>query len=524
MKPEVLSGNGLLALVSADVQNALNIVPVQLQADAVLEQPGAFAPFVYFPVSAVVSVISTMKDGATAEVALIGREGMVGLAGVLGTVGGPTRAVVQISGLAFRLGTPELRAARARFGDLREVLDRYTETHIIQTAQTAACNGLHSVEARLSRWLLSIADRTDRDRFRLSQELIAQMLGIQRPTVSVTMQRLQQLKAVKYDGRTIVVDRSRLEPIACECYSMLRQEFARLRRPSLDAVASQLIAARSDHGDGESSFSIETLRQIAGRLLLANIREQEAREAAETANRAKDQFVEAASRELRTPLHAILGWCTILLGPGQDATECGVRIIQQNAAAQLKLVEDLLDVVRLATSTLTIEPSVVQLSPIVQDAIETARPAADDKQVALRLAIVDEPPPLLADAARLRQVFLNVVTNAVRFTEQGGSVDVSVDAAAGGVRVIVRDTGRGIAAAMLPHVFERFKKGAPSMTGGSEGLGLGLTIAQSLVELHGGRIHMASPGDGLGTTCTIELPIAHARASAHQHRDGTVPR
>jgi signal transduction histidine kinase len=214
---------------------------------------------------------------------------------------------------------------------------------------------------------------------------------------------------------------------------------------------------------------------------------------------------------LKTPLNAILGWCAILTGPARDSTEHGVLVIQRNAAAQLKLVEDLLDSVRLASSTLAIEPAVVQLGPIVQDAVDTARPAADDKHVALRLAIVDELSPLLADAARLRQVFVNVVTNAVKFTEQGGSVDVSVGAAAGAVQVTVRDTGRGIGPAMLPHVFERFQKGAPSPTGGSEGLGLGLTIAQSLVELHGGRIQMASPGEGLGTTCTIELPVQPSR-------------
>src|SRR5438309_10756218 len=124
---------------------------------------------------------------------------------MLGTVENPMTAVVQVAGLAFKMATVELRTARARSAAVRTMLDRYTETRLIQTAQTAACNSLHSVEARLARWLLAIDERIGGDRFRLPQELMAHMLGIQRPTVSVTMHRFQELKAITYDGRSCVV-------------------------------------------------------------------------------------------------------------------------------------------------------------------------------------------------------------------------------------------------------------------------------------------------------------------------------
>lgn len=512
MKPDPVAApdNYLLQLFDVEARAALPLVPVQLRAADVLHQPGARVRHVYFPVSAVISLISTMKSGGSAEVALIGREGMVGLAGVLGTAESPMTAVLQIPGLALKVPTDALRMARLRSASVRTVLDRYTETRLIQTAQTAACNGLHSVEARLARCLLAVHDRVDRDRFRLPQELIAQMLAIQGPTVSATMQRFQKSKAIAYDGRSIVVaDRAKLERMACECYGVLRQAFARLRQPVVagtENMPSPPAAMDSDHDTREPSASLETLRQIAGRLLLANIREQEAREEAEAANRAKDQFLATVSHEMRTPLNAIVGWCRILSGPARQSVDRGLQIIQQNARAQLKLVEDLLDAARLASSTLAIQPAVVQLDEVVQDVVDAAKPIADEKQVTLHLAIVDELSPLFADADRLRQVFLNVVTNAVKFTDSGGSVDVSVAAAGPAAQVTVRDTGRGIAPDLLPHVFERFRQGSPP-DASSLGLGLGLTIAQALVELHGGRIQMASPGEGLGTTCTIDLPL-----------------
>src|SRR5436190_1380984 len=205
MEPARVPDNYLLELLSADVRASLVLVPVQLHARQVLHEPGMPVLHAYFPVSAVISLISTMTSGSSAEVALIGREGLVGLAGVFGTVESPTTGIVQIPGMALKVTIGELRTARLHIPSVRTMLDCYTEARLIQTAQTAACNGLHSVEGRLARWLLAIDDRIDGDQFRLPQELMAQMLGIQRPTVSVAMQRFQHANAITYHGQSIVV-------------------------------------------------------------------------------------------------------------------------------------------------------------------------------------------------------------------------------------------------------------------------------------------------------------------------------
>src|SRR5437773_52187 len=167
------------------------------------------------------------------------------------------------------------------------------------------------------------------------------MLGIQRPTVSVTMQRFQHAKAIAYEGQSIVVaDRSKLQRMACECYSVLRREFERLRQSAVDDKDEQPNPSPAQSGPAvpESGAAVETLRRIAGRLLVANIHEQEAREEAETANRAKDQFLAMVSHELRAPLDVILGWCALLRGPRPESLDRGLEVIQQNATAQLKLV------------------------------------------------------------------------------------------------------------------------------------------------------------------------------------------
>jgi signal transduction histidine kinase len=502
------SSNHLLDLLGIDARRALSPVSVQLQAREVLYEPGTPALYAYFPVNAVVALVSLMENGATTEVALIGREGMVGLASVFGTVESPTAAVVQIAGTALKVPAALLKNQRLRVPSIRAILDLYTEAHLIQVSQTAACNRLHSVEARLARWLLAIADRIAADEFRLPHELMAQMLGVHRPTVSTTLQRLQDIGVIAYRGRSIVIaDRVALERMACECYGVLRREFERLLRPPLRATeALPRVIEGTPPGDVHEAAALEAMREIAGRLLLSGIREQEARDAAEAANQAKDQFLAMVSHELRTPLNCILGWCAILAEQRDQATEHGLTVIYRNAQALFKLVEELLDASRLTSNTLSVQPSPVDFPPVVRSVVETVQPAAAAKGVMLRLSVADELAPLFADADRLRQVLLNVITNALKFTDAGGSIDVMVTTHGPRARVCVRDTGRGITPDVLPHVFERFRQGVDS-TAGHQGLGLGLSIAKMLVELHGGTIQVASPGAGQGTSCTIELPM-----------------
>jgi signal transduction histidine kinase len=500
--------NHLLRLLDADTRAALSPVAVQLRGRDVLGEPGTPALYVYFPVTAVISLVSRMEDGASAEVAVVGREGMVGLAGVLGTVEGATAAVVQIGGTALRVSTGVLRNERIRRPTVRAVLDLYTEARLIQVAQTAACNRLHSVEARLARWLLAIADRIDTEHFTLAQEFMAQMLGIHRPTVSVALQGLRDAGVVAYRGRSVtIVDRLGLERIACECYGVLRREFERLLRAPIKHVEAlpQLMQSSASR-ESESATALETMREISGRLLLATIRQQEARDEAEAANRAKDRFLAMVSHELRTPLNAILGWCAILMERRDDTPERGLSVIQRNAQALLKLVEELLDAARLTSENLSVQPLPINLRDVVCSAIDAVKPTADLKGIVLRTTIGDAPIPILADPDRLRQVFLNVLSNALKFTDAGGAIEVCATVNGETARVSVRDTGAGIAPEVLPHVFERFRQGTDA-TAGQRGLGLGLTISRVLIELHGGTIQVASPGAGQGTTCTIDLPM-----------------
>jgi signal transduction histidine kinase len=502
------SSNWLLRLLDTEACESLSLAAVQLRARDVLCEPGMPALYAYFPVNAVISIVSTMESGASAEVAVVGHEGMVGLESVLVATQSPTTAVVQLAGTAVRAPTSRLRIERTRRLSVRTLLDRYTEVRLIQLAQTAACNRLHSIDARLARWLLTIADRIDDDHFTLPQEFMAQMLGVHRPTVSLTMRRLRDAGIITYRGRSLMVtDRRELERVACECYGVLCREFDRLLRPALERPETlPHVIGRSANREVESTAALETMREISGRLLLATLREQEARDQAEAANRVKDQFLATVSHELRTPLNAILGWSAILTKRSDEPPARGLTVIQRNAQALLKLVEELLDAARVTTDTLSIEPSPIDLTEVIGSAVDTIRPEADAKGVALRTTIPDTSTPMLGDSDRLQQVFLNVLSNALKFTEAGGSIDVRATTSGGTARVSIRDTGNGIAPEVLAHVFERFLRGSDSTTG-RQGLGLGLTIARLLVELHGGAIQIASAGEGQGTTCTIELPL-----------------
>jgi signal transduction histidine kinase len=515
MRADGTPANRLLRLLEPhDLAELEPAVLVELRARDVVQEPGVPALHAFFPVTAVVSLVSTMEAGASTEIALVGREGMIGIEDVLGPVGSPTSAVVQVPGVAMRVAVASLKAARRATPEIARVLDLYTEAHLIQVAQLAACNRLHSVETRLARWILSLHDRMDGDEFVIPHEFIAEMLGVHRPTVSTALQRLQEQHAILKRGRAIVVgDRRALEALACECHRIIQGTFERVfsRGARGAALARRRPGPVPDQSESEIAASLEAMRDIAGRLLVANIREQEAREAAEAANRAKDQFLAMVSHELRTPLNAILGWCAMLKAPNEQTLDRGLRTIERNARAQLTLVEDLLDAARLTSATLTIEPAVTSLPDVVQSAVDTIQPAADEKGVELHLSFGDEQlPPLFADAGRLRQVVLNVLTNSLKFTEAGGSVDVQVRSGGGRARVMVHDTGRGISPALLPHVFELFQQG--SVPGVSpQGLGLGLAISRALVELHGGTIDIESPGENYGTTCTIALPLPAER-------------
>jgi CheY-like chemotaxis protein/anti-sigma regulatory factor (Ser/Thr protein kinase) len=237
---------------------------------------------------------------------------------------------------------------------------------------------------------------------------------------------------------------------------------------------------------------------------------------AEAASRTKDDFLATLSHELRTPLNAILGWSSILARTDQDRARVShaVRVIERNARVQSQMVEELLDVSRIATGRVRLNVSDVLIGPAIDAALESVRPAAEAKNVALRKEIDPAARTTRADARRLQQIIWNLLSNAVRFTPAGGHVEVNVRRADPGfIEIIVTDSGCGIDPGFLPHVFERFRQGDSSTTRTHGGLGLGLAIVHDLVGMHGGTVHADSAGIGQGTTFTVRLPAAAQKSS-----------
>jgi signal transduction histidine kinase len=225
--------------------------------------------------------------------------------------------------------------------------------------------------------------------------------------------------------------------------------------------------------------------------------------------RLKDDFLATLSHELRTPMNAILGWLAILQNgsPVRDARSA-LAVVQRNAEVQAKLIDDLLDMTRLMSGNIQLDLSPVDLAAIVQTTVEALQPAADAKGVQLLARVDSGVRSIAADARRLQQVLWNVLHNSVKFTPEGGRVEVRLQEIVGGAEISVSDTGRGISPAFLPHVFDRFRQQDSSPTRDTSGLGLGLSIAKHLVELHGGTIEAQSAGIGAGATFIVRLPAA----------------
>ncbi|HEX2490465.1 MAG TPA: PAS domain S-box protein [Blastocatellia bacterium] len=245
--------------------------------------------------------------------------------------------------------------------------------------------------------------------------------------------------------------------------------------------------------------------------------EQRLREAAEAAARAKDEFLAVVSHELRSPLNAILGYARMTSAKSKDAAAVARygEIIVRHARMQQQLIEDLLDTARVITGKLKLELATADLRLVLEEAVEVVRPAAEAKRIELSTLIGRAPKQLFCDAARLRQVVWNLLQNAIKFTPEGGRVELRMKRAGQRVHLIISDTGRGIEPDFLPAVFDRFSQGDMSLTRRHGGLGLGLALAKELVEMHGGTIEAASAGAGKGSIFTVTLPLGAPQAASY---------
>ncbi|HKQ77231.1 MAG TPA: PAS domain S-box protein [Blastocatellia bacterium] len=333
----------------------------------------------------------------------------------------------------------------------------------------------------------------------------------------------------------------------------------------------ETVRRRKDGSDVDISLTISPIRDKSGKVVAASkiarnitdrkrienereeilLRESAARAEAEAANRSKDEFLAVVSHELRSPLNAILGYNRMLRENPSDAARLkqSCDIIERNAKTQLQLIEDLLDTARIVSGKLRLELRPLDINPVVADALNVVRPAAEDKGVQLQIAIADCGLPIadsqlsdgqkqttapvesenrdrtahgenqsairnpqsaivLGDVARLQQIIWNLLSNAIKFTPAGGCVELRAERSEEHIRIVVSDTGKGIQPEFLPYIFDRFRQDDSSGSQRYGGLGLGLALVKHLVELHGGRVEAASEGAECGSTFTVTLPLA----------------
>jgi signal transduction histidine kinase/DNA-binding response OmpR family regulator len=255
------------------------------------------------------------------------------------------------------------------------------------------------------------------------------------------------------------------------------------------------------------------------------VSERRARDEAERQSRIKDEFLATLSHELRTPMNAILGWLNMLTtGNGLRSPEKAIAVIERNAQLQARLIEDLLEMNKLTSGTVRLDIAPLDLVATLDAAMDSLKPTAETKDVRLAVERPTTMPRIPADGRRVQQILWNVLHNAVKFTRPGGHVAVRASIDNGMVRIQVADTGQGIPAEFLPHVFDRFRQADSSSTREAWGLGIGLSIAKHLVELHGGSIEAFSPGLNQGATFVVQLPvIRQPGASDATVGIGTVP-
>jgi PAS domain S-box-containing protein len=273
------------------------------------------------------------------------------------------------------------------------------------------------------------------------------------------------------------------------------------------AVANASLFQRLSEREGQ-------LQQVAAEREQFLESERIARSEAERLSHIKDEFLATLSHELRTPLNAIQGWATLLRQRRVSPEDLhrGLETIERNVRAQTQIVNDLLDMSRIISGKIHLEVQPMYLHDVVNAALDAVRQTADAKHIRIQPLLDSSIGLVRGDPNRLQQVLWNLLTNAVKFTPNGGRIQVVLERVNSHVEIMVEDTGIGIRAEFLPYVFDRFRQGDPTTTRRYGGLGLGLSIVKNLVELHGGIVRVKSPGEGQGCTFIVILPVSHVRS------------
>jgi signal transduction histidine kinase/ActR/RegA family two-component response regulator len=288
------------------------------------------------------------------------------------------------------------------------------------------------------------------------------------------------------------------------------REDLRLMKSLANFTAAALYSSNARQAAEESARREQAARAVS----------EAAQNAAEQANRLKDEFLAVLSHELRSPLNPILGWAKLLQTRkfDEEKTAYALATIERNAKLQSQLMEDLLDVSRILQRKLSLKVSSVDLSAVIEVALDTVRLAAQAKSIELKTKFEPNVAQVLGDPSRLQQVVWNLLSNAVKFTPSGGHVEIRLESVGTQAQIQVSDTGKGIDPEFLPHVFDYFRQADNTTTRTFGGLGLGLAIARQIVELHGGTVHAESEGDDKGATFTVLLPIKSVEPQINQDK------
>lgn len=435
----------------------------------------------------------------------------------------------------------------------------------VQTMRNGAHDYLVKSRATAADLVRAIGNAIDKVRLHREKELATKKISASEERYRLLFENTP-LSAFVFDRRTLAI--LAVNEFAVKHYGYSRDEFLQMTLDALDALdgaSSEVVGELCDKKDlienisarhkkkGGAIIDVEinchdisfqdrdarfvivqdvTERKLAEKEREENLlREKDLREQAESANRSKDEFLAVISHELRSPLNAMSGWSKMLKGGmlDEEKTSQAIEVIDRNIRLQNHLIEDLLDVSRIVTGKLKLEPSEINYCRIVSEAVETARPLAAEKHIKLSLTAQAEICDGIGDPNRLHQIVGNLLTNAVKFTPIDGTISVFLQTVGNEIEISISDTGIGIEPELLPFIFERFRQADGSTKRRFGGLGLGLAIVKSLVEMHGGSVRAESKGENGGSVFTVKIPLSaslveqfeSSKKSAQQNQNGS---